>query len=433
MKKILIILLDGIGDRIYKELGDLTPLEFAKTPNLDLIASKGASASVYPINPGFVPPSELAHFHLFGYEHSHYPGRAVLESLGHGVSPPEDIPVAHLGLRNININCGEFSITPWWPCTEDDDAKELIRSISRFESNGIVFEVKYIGNSDSLLIMHNGSEHITDSDPFMHTGLPVLKILPSNLLSEGLDTAVALNDYLAWTHKILSSHEVNINRVRDGKLPLNMTVTKWPGRNKSLISFKELNGLNGKILASAPMYKGMSEVFQMGYEDMLEHKCDPSLEISTKLDAARTAFSDGYDFVHLHTKLADEAAHSHSPLAKANAISAIDSGLSGLWEWPNLDNYIIAITADHCTPSHGPMLHSGESVPLSIMGEGVRVDQIKDFSERSSVGGSLGQLCSRDIMPILLNAANRSRFLGGRSSPIDGYGLSSHIPLKCEL
>ena len=432
MKKILLILLDGIGDRIYGELDYLTPLEFAKTPNLDLIANKGASASVYPINPGFVPPSELAHFHLFGYENTHYPGRAVLESLGYGVIPPRHVPVVHLGLRNVKMNDGEFSITPWWPSTEGQDALELIKAISTFESNGVVFEVQYIGNSDSLLIMRNGSEEITDSDPFMHTGQPVLKILPLNLKAEAVRTADALNNYLLWAHQVLSRHAVNIERVRNGKLPLNMVVTKWPGRDQSLISFEELNGLKGKILASAPMYKGMAKVFQMDYGDMLEHEEDPALEISEKLDAAFQAFSDGCNFVHLHTKIADEAAHSHSPLAKANAISALDQGLSGLWNWPNLEDYIIAITADHSTPSHGPMLHSGESVPLSIMGQGVRVDRINEFSERSAVHGSLGQLCSRDVMPILLNAANRSRFLGGRATAYSGYGLSKYIPLKGE-
>ena len=134
MKKILLILLDGIGDRIYKELGNLTPLEYANTPNLDRIAKLGASASVYPINPGMVPPSELAHFHLFGYEKDFYPGRAVCESMGFGITPPSNISVAHLGLRNVTPSNEGLIITPWWPESEAQDAQKLIESISHFES-----------------------------------------------------------------------------------------------------------------------------------------------------------------------------------------------------------------------------------------------------------------------------------------------------------
>lgn len=63
MKKILLILVDGVADRIYDELDAQTPLEAAHTPNLDLIAAKGGSAALYPIAPGLVPPSEIPHFH----------------------------------------------------------------------------------------------------------------------------------------------------------------------------------------------------------------------------------------------------------------------------------------------------------------------------------------------------------------------------------
>ncbi len=427
MKKILLILLDGIGDRIYKELGNLTPLEYANTPNLDRIAKLGASASVYPINPGMVPPSELAHFHLFGYEKDFYPGRAVFESMGFGIPPPINISVAHLGLRHVTPSNEGFMITPWWPASEAQDAQKLVESISQFESCGIHFEVQYIGKSDSLLIMHGGCEDITDSDPFMHTGRPVLEIQAldsSKNHGDAQNTAKALNHYLRWTHEVLSKHPINSQRVLDGKLPLNMTVTKWPGKHQELMSFYQKTGLTASLIASAPMYKGMASALKMNYIEVDEG--DPRCEMIDKLAAAKHAFDHGCDFVHLHTKAADEAAHSHSPLNKAQVIEAIDVGLSALWGWERLqEDFLIAITADHCTPSHGPMLHSGESVPLSLMGEGVRVDSVNHFSERLSVGGSLGQLCSRDLMPILLNASNRSHFLGGRPNSYESFGITS--------
>lgn len=433
MKKILLVLLDGIGDRIYRELGDRTPLEAADTPNLDRIAAAGASATVYPIEPGLAPPSELAHFHLFGYADDPFPGRAVLESLGFGITPPRDAAVAHLGLRHVTPGPAGFAIAPWWPGTEEDDARELVTAIAEFTAGDIRLEARYLGRSDSLLVMHGASEYVTDSDPFMHTGHPVLEVAalqPAPDADRARATASALNAYLHWTHAALSAHPVNRRRAASGRRTLNMAVTKWPGRHHALADFRERCGLHGTIIASASVYAGIAAALGMGYRDVPENVADPAREVAAKLDAARQAFAGGAEFVHLHTKAADEAAHLHSPQAKRDAIAALDRGLAGLWAWPALaTDFVVAVTADHATPSRGPMLHSGESVPLAVVGEGVRRDCVERFSERDAVLGALGQLRGRDVLPVLLNAADRVRFLGGRATARRGIGLPDVTPL----
>ena len=72
---------------------------------------------------------------------------------------------------------------------------------------------------------------------------------------------------------------------------------------------------------------------------------------------------------------------------------------------------VVAITADHSTPC---VLkdHSGDPVPLTVFGEGVRVDEVPHFDERSAARGSLGRLQGKDLMPMLLNAANRAEKFG---------------------
>ena len=432
MKKILLVLLDGIGDRIYRELGERTPLEAADTPNLDRVAAAGASAAVYPIEPGLVPPSELAHFHLFGYADDPFPGRAVLESLGFGVAPPRDTAVAHLGLRHVTPSAAGFAIAPWWPGAEEDDARALAAAIAEFTLGDIRLQARYLGRSDSLLVMHGASEHVTDSDPFMHTGQPVLEVAA---LASAPDadraraTAAALNAYLRWAHAVLSAHPVNRRRAARGRRTLNMPVTKWPGRYHALAPFRERCGLRGTIIASATVYAGIAAALGMDYREVTEDLADPARELADKLAVAREAFAGGAEFVHLHTKAADEAAHRHSPQAKRDAIAALDRGLAGLWDWPALGDLVVAVTADHATPSRGPMLHSGESVPLAVVGEGVRRDRVERFSERDAVLGTLGQLRGRDVLPVLLNAADRARFLGGRATAGRGIGLPDVIPL----
>ena len=41
MHKAILVVMDGLGDRPVRELGDLTPLEAAHTPNLDVLAARG--------------------------------------------------------------------------------------------------------------------------------------------------------------------------------------------------------------------------------------------------------------------------------------------------------------------------------------------------------------------------------------------------------
>jgi 2,3-bisphosphoglycerate-independent phosphoglycerate mutase len=90
-RQVLLVLLDGVADRVYDELGGRTPLEAAATPNLDRIADTGASAWVYPIGPGLAPPSELPRFHLFGYADYPFPKWLIVARDVTGIPPDRQV------------------------------------------------------------------------------------------------------------------------------------------------------------------------------------------------------------------------------------------------------------------------------------------------------------------------------------------------------
>lgn len=435
-RQILLILLDGVGDRAYDDLGGLTPLEAAATPNLDCIAAAGASGSVYPIAPGLAPPSELPHFHLFGYADFPFPGRAVLEALGRGVEVPLGAVVAHAGLRHVTAVPEGFAIAGWWPKDETGDARTLLDGVGRFESGGIRISLTHLDDGDALMGLEGGHEAVTDSDPFFFTGLPVARVEPLDRAddAEGAAcTALALNRYLLWAHGVLERHPVNVARRARGARPMNMLVTKWTGRRRVLPPFDLHAGLPGAIVASARVYEGFAALLGMRIVSVAEREDDPEKEMAEKLEAALEALRDGAGFVHLHTKAADEAAHTQSPMAKRDVIAAIDRGLARLWRSPGaLDHLVLAVTADHATPSRGPMLHSGDSVPLAVAAPTIRRDRLTAFGERDAVGGGLGQLRARDVLPLLLNAADCARFLGGCLAPASGLGLPRITPLRPE-
>ena len=91
--KYLILIGDGMADYPQKELGGKTPLEFAKTPNMDFIAGCGVLGTVRTIPEGFPPGSDVANLSLFGYDpKTCYSGRAPLEAASMGVHLyPEDV------------------------------------------------------------------------------------------------------------------------------------------------------------------------------------------------------------------------------------------------------------------------------------------------------------------------------------------------------
>ncbi len=45
--KLIYVAIDGMGDLPIKALGDKTPLEVAKTPNLDALAKAGKTGLMY--------------------------------------------------------------------------------------------------------------------------------------------------------------------------------------------------------------------------------------------------------------------------------------------------------------------------------------------------------------------------------------------------
>lgn len=416
----ILLVLDGLGDKGIEQLDGLTPLQAAYTPHLDKLAALSANGSYHSTLQGIAMPSEMAHFRIFGYDLNQFPGRGVIEAVGEDIQvEPGDVAIL---ARTFSVIQKEnaFILQQEKIRLPSPESLKIQKSISHYSCENIDFSFHPTeGIAGILLLKGHVSNEITDSNPITE-GRPIMKVLPRADASDkslAQKTANAINAYTLWSYDTLSRHPANICRQVKGLPPLNMVGLQRPGKLGHIQPFEDKWGMRPLCIASGPIYHGLCSILGMDIIKVEETE-KPGKDLLKRLKIAKS--SEDHDFIYVHSKAPDEAAHKRDPLYKMKVVEEIDEAFKYVLDEIITDKDILLIvTSDHSTASVGTMIHSGETVPILMKNRYTRKDNVTAFDEVSCSSGCLGQMRGKEIMYMILNLMDKGKLAGLMDSPVD--------------
>ena len=361
--KYIVVLGDGMADYPIDEIGGQTPLEYAKTPMMDLMAEKSEIGLVHTIPVGIKPGSDTANLSVIGYDpKKYYTGRSPLEALSIGV-PMKDTDIAircnivtvsdeepeYKNKKIIDHSSGEIS-------TEDADI--LIQAVQKeFGNEEFHF---YTGTSYRHLLIWDKGE-VIEMTP------------PHDILTKTIGNYLPKKDVLAQmmekSYDILNNHPINIAREKAG---LNKANSLWfwgAGTKPALSDFEQKTGKRGVMISAVDLLKGIG--VGAGLKNIIVEGADGTLETNYegKAQAAVDALTkDGYDFAYIHVEAPDEMGHQGSIERKVQSIEYLDQRVIRIVK-EGLDragvDYRMMILPDHPTPIC-VRTHTGTPVPYML-------------------------------------------------------------------
>ena len=383
----LLIVMDGLGDRPCRDLGGLTPLQAAYRPNMNSLAGRGLSGLMYSVSQGMTTGSDTSHLSLLGYDPVRfYSGRGPFEAMGLGLR----LSGGDLAFRaNFATADSNGIVKDRRAGRLDEDASELAEDLC-MEMDGLVFQVKAgVEHRAALVVKGEGlSDHISDTDPHI-SGEKVKEVRA--LDSEALFTAEVLNKYLSEVRSILNGHPFNSRRREKGKLPANELLLRGAGLTPRLQPFSEKYGLSGSCIAGIPMVKGICALLGMNVVEVEGATGTVNSNFRNKIDAAVREMKKS-SFVIVNIKGTDAAGHDGDAVLKKKVIERFDAALRPIMDM----EATVCITGDHSTPCDFRE-HSGDPLPILISSPGSRRDTSQFFDEISCMKGSL-RLGSGDVL-----------------------------------
>lgn len=382
--KYIVLVPDGMADEPIDQLGGKTPLESAKTPNMDYVVQNGLLAQALTIPEDLAPASDVANLSILGYDPGkYYSGRAPLEAAYLGVDLEEEDVAFRCNLvtvfdnKMIDYSAGHIQAR---------EATVLIRDLDEKIGSDKIRFFPGVSYRHLLLLKGFGKESL----------LKTICVPPHDILGETLDkhwpqgdSRELLMKIMRSSIEILANHEVNKVRVDLSENPANMIWLWGQGVKPQMPTFKEKFGLSGSVISAVDLLKGIGKIIGLKVINVEGATGYYDTNYLGKAKAGIEAL-DKDDFVFIHVEATDEAGHNGDLRMKIATIERFDNMIVGpiLKHFKDREDFRLMILPDHATPVR-LRSHTSDKVCVAMMGYGIKPNGFSAFSEtearRSSV------------------------------------------------
>ena len=389
--KYLIVVPDGSADNPIAELGGKTPLEAAKLPTMDMLASKGEIGTVRTVPEGISPGSDSANLSVMGYDPRRYlTGRSPLEAAAIGVDMLD---------TDISFRANFITIDP---AGEENYEDYIVRDHA---AGDITTE-----ECEELLKVIN--EHFADENLYFHTGTGyrhcmILKkehphahieykcVPPHDILDRHAreylpkgKSADFLIDMMKESYELLKDHPINKARIAAGKNPANSLWIWGQGTRPELPNFGEKFGVKATVVSAVDLIRGIGTFAGMDVVDVEGADGTINTNYEGKVAKAIEEYKRGQDMIYMHIEGTDECSHQGNLEAKLRCAEYIDGRVvKPLYEYLKStgEDFRILIVPDHRTPLE-IRTHSSDPVPFVIYDsrQELPADERRQFNERAA-------------------------------------------------
>jgi 2,3-bisphosphoglycerate-independent phosphoglycerate mutase len=390
--KYVIVIPDGAADEPQESLGGKTPIEAARTPNMDRLATMGVVARACHTPPALPAGSEIGNLSLLGYNpFENFTGRAPMEAAAQGIK---------LGPQDWAIRCNLVTVedhvmrdfTADHISTEEGSkllatAQEKIASDPKFRgaiqfTPGVSYRNLLIWRGDKLPPPFSMSDTRTRA-PHDITDQSVLAEHPRGPGSD------VLAELMAASEGVFKDHPVNAARVKTGKRPATNVWLWGQGQAPKLRPFTEQYGPRGAMVTAVDLLRGIAALVGWDRIEVPGATGYLDTDYAAKGRAAVDALAK-FDIVCVHVEASDEASHEGRCDEKVKAIEEIDLHVVGpmLAALEKQGDWRMMISPDHPTFLR-TKVHTHGNVPVAMAGTGIAGDEFTAYGDTNAAKSKL--------------------------------------------
>ena len=398
--KYALIIPDGCADEPQDVLGGRTPLQAARTPQMDAIARAGLVGRADNVPASLPAGSDVGTMSLFGYDPLKYhTGRAPIEAAAQGIELGEGDWAIRCNLvtiengRMVSFTAGQIP---------NELGRELIFHLQNDQPDGSPWKF-YAGVSYRNLLLYRWSGEDAPFGPETKT-VPPHDVTDQDVapyLPQGPGAEV-LRELMEQSAELFADIEANQARREAGELPATQIWLWGLGVTPSLEPFADRFGVEGAVITAVDLLRGLGRLIGWKIVNVPGATGYLDTDYAAKGRYAIETLQAGSDLIVVHVEATDEASHEGNAQAKVEALEQIDRHIVGpVHEYlKSQGEYRILVSPDHPTFLR-TKTHSHGCVPFAMCGQGVAPDAAESYDETVASRSSIA-IPGYELMPMFL-------------------------------